>query len=53
MKTAEKNLKRAGLIDFVELKNKDVTAGIEEGDIDSVILDLATPWLVIYTLTLP
>ncbi|MCL6578558.1 MAG: tRNA (adenine-N1)-methyltransferase [Candidatus Bathyarchaeota archaeon] len=46
-KTAEKNLKRAGLIDFVELKNKDVTAGIDENDADAVILDLATPWLVI------
>ena len=47
LKTAEKNLKRAGLIDFVEQKNKDVTIGIDESDIDSVILDLATPWLVV------
>jgi tRNA (adenine57-N1/adenine58-N1)-methyltransferase len=47
LKTAEKNLRRAGLADFVELKNKDVTAGIEERDIDAVVLDLATPWLVI------
>lgn len=47
LKTAEKNLKRAGLIDFVELKNKDVTAGIDESDVDAVILDLATPWLVV------
>ena len=47
LKTAEKNLKRAGLIDFVELKNKDVTAGIDESEVDAVILDLATPWLVI------
>lgn len=47
LKTAEKNLKRAGLIDFVELKNKDITTGIDESDIDSVILDLATPWLVV------
>ena len=47
LKTAEKNLKRAGLIDFVELKNKDVTAGIDENDVDAVILDLATPWLVV------
>lgn len=46
-KTAEKNLRRAGLIDFVELKNKDVTVGIDESDVDSVILDLAVPWLVI------
>lgn len=45
-KNAEKNLKRAGLLDFVELKNKDVTAGIDERDMDAVILDLATPWLV-------
>jgi tRNA (adenine57-N1/adenine58-N1)-methyltransferase len=47
LKTAEKNLKRVGLIDFVELKNKDITIGIDESDIDSVILDLATPWLVV------
>ena len=47
LKTAKKNLKRAGLIDFVELKNKDVTAGIDEIDVDAVILDLATPWLVV------
>lgn len=47
LKTAEKNLKRAKLADFVELKNKDVAAGIEEKDVDAVVLDLATPWLVV------
>ncbi|MGB9741298.1 MAG: tRNA (adenine-N1)-methyltransferase [Candidatus Bathyarchaeia archaeon] len=47
LKTAEKNLRRAGLADFVELKNKDITEGIDESDIDAVVLDLATPWLVI------
>jgi tRNA (adenine57-N1/adenine58-N1)-methyltransferase len=46
-KNAEKNLKRSGLLDYVELKSGDVTRGIEERDIDAVILDLATPWLVI------
>jgi tRNA (adenine57-N1/adenine58-N1)-methyltransferase len=46
-KNAEKNLKRAGLLDFVELKSGDVTAGIEERDLDAVILDLAVPWLVV------
>ncbi|MEM3699646.1 MAG: tRNA (adenine-N1)-methyltransferase [Candidatus Bathyarchaeia archaeon] len=46
-RTAEKNLRRAGLIDFVELKNKDITIGIDESDVDAVVLDLATPWLVI------
>jgi tRNA (adenine57-N1/adenine58-N1)-methyltransferase len=46
-KVAEKNLTRAGLLEFVELKVKDVTVGIDESDVDAVVLDLATPWLVI------
>ena len=46
-KNAEKNLKRSNLLDFVELKSGDVTMGIEERDVDAVVLDLATPWLVI------
>jgi tRNA (adenine57-N1/adenine58-N1)-methyltransferase len=46
-RTAEKNLKRAGLLEFAELKNKDVTLGIDERDVDAVVLDLATPWLVV------
>jgi tRNA (adenine57-N1/adenine58-N1)-methyltransferase catalytic subunit len=46
-KTAEKNLRRAGLADVVVLKNKDITAGIDEKAVDSVILDLAVPWLVV------
>jgi tRNA (adenine57-N1/adenine58-N1)-methyltransferase len=44
---AQKNLTRAGLIDFVEFKNKDVTVGIDEREVDAVVLDLATPWLVV------
>ena len=46
-KNAKKNLERAGLIDYVELKEGDVTEGIEEKEVDAVILDLATPWLVV------
>jgi tRNA (adenine57-N1/adenine58-N1)-methyltransferase len=46
-KTAEKNLKRANLLEFVELKTGDVTAGIAERDLDAVVLDLAVPWLVV------
>jgi tRNA (adenine57-N1/adenine58-N1)-methyltransferase len=45
--TAEKNLLRAGLIKYVKLKNKDITAGIDENNVDSVILDLAVPWRVV------
>ena len=44
---AIKNLERAGVSDYVELKNKDVTEGIDETEVDAVILDLATPWLVV------
>jgi len=46
---ARKNLKKAQVLEYVELKNADVTLGISERDIDAVILDLATPWLVIQT----
>ena len=46
-KNAAKNLQRSKLIERVEMKSGDVTLGIEERDVDAVILDLATPWLVI------
>jgi tRNA (adenine57-N1/adenine58-N1)-methyltransferase len=46
-RVAEKNLKRAFVFDYVELKNRDITQGIEETDLDAVILDMATPWLVV------
>lgn len=44
---AMENLERAGLLDFVELKIGDVSQGIEERDVDAVVLDLATPWAVV------
>ncbi|HDO20323.1 MAG TPA: tRNA (adenine-N1)-methyltransferase [Candidatus Bathyarchaeota archaeon] len=47
LKKAEKNIRRAGLEDYVELKLKDVTEGFEEENVDAVVLDLATPWLVV------
>lgn len=46
-KNAAKNLERSKLISHVELKSGDVTMGIEERDVDAVILDLAVPWLVV------
>jgi tRNA (adenine57-N1/adenine58-N1)-methyltransferase len=46
LEVAKKNLKRAGLEGKVELKIKDISAGIDEVEVDAVILDLATPWLV-------
>lgn len=47
IETATKNLEKAGLAKYVTIKNKDVTQGIEDSDVDAVILDLATPWLVV------
>ena len=47
LEKARKNLKRSGVLDYVELKNEDVTLGISESEVDAVILDLATPWLVV------
>jgi tRNA (adenine57-N1/adenine58-N1)-methyltransferase len=47
IETAQKNLQRADLTDYVTLKNKDVTEGIDETNIDAVVLDMATPWLVV------
>jgi tRNA (adenine57-N1/adenine58-N1)-methyltransferase len=44
---AVRNLELCGVAKWVEIKNKDVTQGFDEKDVDSVILDLATPWLVV------
>lgn len=44
---AKKNLNRIGLAEYVQFINKDIANGIDEQEVDSVILDLATPWLVI------
>lgn len=47
IETAVRNLERAGVSEYVDLKKKDVTQGIDERDLDAVILDMATPWLVV------
>jgi tRNA (adenine57-N1/adenine58-N1)-methyltransferase len=47
MDMALKNLKRAGVSEHVDLKNKDITESIDEKDVDAVVLDMATPWLVV------
>lgn len=46
-KTARKNIERSGLMSFVEMKLGNVTEGILEKDLDAVVLDMATPWLVV------
>ncbi|UCH32074.1 MAG: tRNA (adenine-N1)-methyltransferase [Candidatus Bathyarchaeota archaeon] len=46
-KIALKNLKKAQVEEYVELKNQDITSGIDEINVDAVVLDLAVPWLVV------
>jgi tRNA (adenine57-N1/adenine58-N1)-methyltransferase len=43
---AKRNIEKLGLSDSVEFRLKDLVAGIEESDLDSMVLDMATPWLV-------
>jgi tRNA (adenine57-N1/adenine58-N1)-methyltransferase len=47
IETAQKNLEKAGVAKYVKITNKDVTQGIDRKNVDAVILDLATPWLVV------
>lgn len=46
-RVAAGNIERAGLADYVELKEGDVTEEINEGEVDAVVLDMATPWVVV------
>jgi len=47
LKVAESNLERLGLKNYVTLKLKDAKQGIEEKDVDCVIIDIGDPWEVI------
>jgi len=47
LERARENIKRAGLEKYVELKLKDIAEGIDERDVDAVVLDMPTPWLVV------
>lgn len=44
IKHAMKNIKKANLEGFVEVKLKDVTNGISEKNLDAIILDIPNPW---------
>ena len=42
---ARKNLERAGVLDIVELKQRDIRAGFDERGADALFLDVREPWL--------
>ncbi|MCD6319747.1 MAG: tRNA (adenine-N1)-methyltransferase [Candidatus Desulfofervidaceae bacterium] len=41
----QENLVWAGLLEWVEIKVKDIETGFEEKEVDAVFLDVKTPWL--------
>lgn len=43
-KTAERNLRRAGVAEFVTIRNQDASTGIQERDIDAITIDVGEPW---------
>ena len=42
---AAKNLANAGLLEQVELKQRDIAEGFDERDVDALFLDVRMPWL--------
>jgi tRNA (adenine57-N1/adenine58-N1)-methyltransferase len=46
---AVKNLAQANLTAYVTTKLKDVTEGIDETELDAIILDISNPWAAVHT----
>ncbi|MEM3684271.1 MAG: tRNA (adenine-N1)-methyltransferase [Conexivisphaerales archaeon] len=47
LRVAERNVKRAGLGEYVTFYNRDAMQGIQEEDVDTVLVDLGDPWLLV------
>ena len=43
-KLAKRNVERAGLSKYVQIKEKDIFDGIDEKDVDVITLDMPEPW---------
>lgn len=46
-KGAKRNLEKYADMNKITMHHKDIIEGIEERDVDAIVLDLATPWLVV------
>jgi tRNA (adenine57-N1/adenine58-N1)-methyltransferase len=44
---AQKNLAALGLLEYVELKNRDAALGVEESGLDAAVLDIGDPWVLL------
>jgi len=46
-KIASRNLKKAGVLEYVTLKTADAKQGFDERNVDAVVIDLADPWKIV------
>ena len=46
-KTAERNLRRAGVVEYVTIRNLDASAGFQEKNVDAITIDIGEPWKVL------
>lgn len=44
---ASRNLKKAGVLDYVTIKTADAKKGFQEKNVDAVVIDLGDPWKII------
>jgi tRNA (adenine57-N1/adenine58-N1)-methyltransferase len=44
---AQKNIAKSGVENLITIKNKDILTGIDEQNVNAVVLDMATPWEVV------
>jgi len=47
LENAKKNITKYGLTDWVEFKHREVVEGFDEKDVDFVMIDIGSPWLLI------
>jgi tRNA (adenine57-N1/adenine58-N1)-methyltransferase len=47
LESARRSLRRAGLDEYVTLKQKDAKSGFDQSEVDAAVIDLGEPWAVI------
>jgi tRNA (adenine57-N1/adenine58-N1)-methyltransferase len=47
IESAKRNLKKAGLLDYVVIKKRNVKEGFLEKNVDAIVMDISEPWEVV------